>query len=90
LVELYKKGETVKALAALFEVHRDTVSRILNRREVVRRERGVPQDRLEDVITTYRHGSSLDMIAREIGVATNTVAAAVRGAGETIRPAVKY
>jgi transposase-like protein len=90
LVELYVGGETVKELATRFDVHRDTIGRALNRHRVVRRERGIPRDRVPGIVTAYREGSSLDMIARELGAATNTVAAALRRAGETIRPAVRY
>lgn len=90
LIELYKAGERVKDLAGQYNIHRDTVSRILNSRGVVRRERGVPSERLSEVIAAYRGGASLDKIAREHGVATNTAAAALRKAGESIRPAVKY
>jgi lambda repressor-like predicted transcriptional regulator len=89
LVDLYRSGEAVKDLATRFNLHRDTVGAILNRRGVIRRARGIPKDRLPGVVTACREGSSLDMIARDVGVATNTVAAALRRAGEVIRPPVR-
>ncbi|HUD05800.1 MAG TPA: hypothetical protein VMR18_02725 [Candidatus Saccharimonadales bacterium] len=50
----------------------------------------MPADRITDVIAAYRAGSSLDKIGSELGVATGTVAAALRKAGEKIRPAVRF
>jgi hypothetical protein len=59
LVDQYRAGAEIKQLATHFNVNRDTVFSIMNRRQVVRRQRGVLPNLVDKVITDYQTGSSL-------------------------------
>lgn len=55
----YQAGAGVCELAARFRVHRDTVSDILRRLEVLKRPRRSRDERLGEMLTAYQSGSSL-------------------------------
>ena len=86
LVRRYRAGVKVGELAAHFGVHRDTVSEVLDRHGVVRRQAGLAPDLLSEVIALYRAGSSLATIGAKMSVDPGTVALALRKAGASLRP----
>jgi hypothetical protein len=86
LVGRYRAGAKVGELAANFGVHRDTVSEILDRRGVARRQKGLAPKLLSELIALYRSGSSLATIGAKMSVDPGTVALALRKAGTPLRP----
>ncbi len=86
LVRRYRAGAKVGELAANFGVHRDTVSEILDRQGIARRQKGVAPELLSELIALYRSGSSLATIGAKMSVDPGTVALALRKAGVSLRP----
>jgi hypothetical protein len=86
LVRRYRAGAKVGELAANFGVHRDTVSEILDRQGVARRQKGLAPELLSELIALYRSGSSLATIGAKMSVAPGTVALVLRKAGTPLRP----
>jgi DNA-directed RNA polymerase specialized sigma24 family protein len=86
LLTRYRTGGKVGELATIFGVHRDTVSEILDRHAVTRRQLGIPPELVEKVIAAYRSGSSLATIGAEMSVDPGTVALTLRKAGVQPRP----
>ncbi len=86
LVSRYRAGAKVGELAANFGVHRDTVSEILDRQGIARRQKGLAPELLGEVIALYRSGSSLATIGAKMSVDAGTVALALRKAGTPLRP----
>ncbi len=86
LIARYQVGAKVKDLAIQFRVNRDTVFSILKRRQVVRRQRGIPSELVEKAIADYRAGSSLAVIGAELSVDPATVSRTLRRAGVSLRP----
>jgi DNA-directed RNA polymerase specialized sigma24 family protein len=86
LVAQYGAGAEVRDLATRFDVNRDTVFSILKRRQVVRHARGVPPQRVEEVVKAYEAGSSLATIGAQLSVDPGTVARTLRSAGVELRP----
>ena len=86
LVKAYLAGESVYDLSDQYGVHRNTVSRILERHGVDRRYRILREERLRNAIRRYRQGASLKTIGRELGVSLDTVRKALIRSGEELRP----
>jgi hypothetical protein len=86
LVAAYEVRLGVLDLAQLFDIHRDTVSSILNRRGVVRRRRGITKELLDETIKDYQAGWSLSRLGTKLAVDPGTVAAALKKAGVPLRP----
>jgi hypothetical protein len=86
LVRRYRAGAKVGELAANFGVHRDTVSEILDRQGIARRQKGLAPELLSELIALYRSGSSLATIGAKMSVDPGTVALALRRAGTPLRP----
>ena len=85
LVRWYRAGAKVSELAFQFGVHRDTVSEILSRRQVVRHRQGIPPEFLDQTISDYLAGWSLDRLGARLAVDAGTVALALRKAGLKLR-----
>lgn len=86
LVTQYQAGAQIKELATHFDVNRDTVFSILNRRQVVRRQRGIPLECVAVVVEADETGSSLAFIGAKQSVDPGTVARTLRKAGVPLRP----
>jgi hypothetical protein len=86
LVADYRAGVTVLRLADRYQIHRDTVSEILDRNDIARRPRGIPPELLKEVIETDTLGSSLAAIGKRLSVDPTTVGNALRAAGVSLRP----
>lgn len=80
LVADYESGVGIKKLAVRYHIHRHTVGMILDRYGIIRRPRGIPPERLGEVIASYQAGSSLAAIAAELSVAPGTVRLALQRA----------
>jgi hypothetical protein len=81
----YRTGARVGELATIFDIHRDTVSEMLDRLGVARRQRGIPPELLDGTISDYLAGWSLDRLGARLAVDAGTVALALRKAGVKLR-----
>jgi DNA-binding CsgD family transcriptional regulator len=81
----YKAGASVYELGRQFQIHRDTVASILERRGVARRGRPLSLAQAEEAVQLYRGGQSLAKIAPKLGCHPSTVRLALLGAGEKLR-----
>jgi hypothetical protein len=86
LVDAYLAGALQQDLAHDFKVHPQTVSAVLSRVGVPRRNQGLHGDRLEVARALYLSGKSLDAVGRELKVSGDTVRRYLRSAGEDLRP----
>jgi hypothetical protein len=85
LIAQYLAGETIQALAAYHCIHRFTVGRILDRRHVPRRPKGIPPKRLSEVVRRYKAGDSMVTIAKSESVSPETIRFALQRSGAKIR-----
>jgi hypothetical protein len=86
LVRRYQTGAKVCELAVGFGIHRDTVSEILDRHDIPRRQRGIRPELVGEVVGCYQSGASLAKIGAQLCVDPGTVAMALRRAGVSLRP----
>ncbi|MFT3855102.1 MAG: hypothetical protein QM733_20560 [Ilumatobacteraceae bacterium] len=73
-------------MATAYNIHRKTVSAILERHGVDRRYNLLRQEQLDQAAELYRSGQSLAKIAQTMGVSTKTIHTALRDAGVPMRP----
>ena len=73
LIVAYRSGNTIKELAAQFQIHHTTVSNVLKRYGVPRRNRPLTTEQVELVIEAYQAGGSSKMIGDLFGVDASTV-----------------
>ena len=85
LVAAYQAGSTIKELATQFQVHRTTVSKILERRGVPKRYRPLTTEQIEYAIRAYQAGSSSKMIGDLLGVNASTIWRTLRREGVKMR-----
>ncbi len=85
LVIAYQSGNTIKELAAQFQIHHTTVSKILERRGVPKRYRPLAPKQIEHAIKAYRAGSSSKMIGDLLGVNASTIWRTLRREGVNMR-----
>jgi hypothetical protein len=62
----YLAGSSVYELAHQFQVHRNTVSQILERKGIARRYRLMGGDKLEAAVRAYESGNSLATIGSDL------------------------
>ena len=86
IAKAYLAGATLSELSDRFGKHRRTISIELERRGVARRYRLVEGKRLQQAIQCYQSGLSVISIAKELGVAGDTVHKALTKAGVKLRP----
>jgi hypothetical protein len=86
LVVAYRAGATLQELSDHFQIHRASISIILERHSVPRRYRMVEGERLDGAIRAYQNGRSVISIADGLGVAGDTVRKALNRAGVKLRP----
>ena len=85
LVIAYQSGNTIKQLAAQFQIHHTTASKILERREIPKRYRPLAPEQIETAIKAYRAGSSSKMIGDLLGVNASTIWRTLRREGVNMR-----
>ena len=85
LVATYQSGSTIKELTAQFQVHHTTVSNVLERCGVPRRNRPLTPEQIEHAIKAYQVGSSSKMIGDLLGVGGSTIWWTLRRAGLEMR-----
>ncbi len=85
IVVAYQTGSTIKELAAHFQIHRTTVSKVLERRGVPRRYRPLTPEQVEHAIEAYQTGSSSKMLGDLLGVDACTIWRTLRRKGVEIR-----
>lgn len=73
LIVAYQAGNTIKELTVQFQIHRTTVSKILERYGVPRRYRPLATEQIEHAIKAYQAGSSSKMIGDLLGVDASTI-----------------
>jgi DNA-directed RNA polymerase specialized sigma24 family protein len=76
----------VDVLADQFGVDQSTVQKHARRHDLPRRSPRLGPNQIKEAVTLYTEGQSLLTLARHFGVATDTVALALRRAGVTLRP----
>lgn len=86
VVERYRSGETVSALADAFDITRQTVSKILDRHDVPRRYRILADSDLAEASQLCKEGLSLADIGERLGINAGTVLNAFRRVGFDTRP----
>jgi hypothetical protein len=86
LVDAYLAGAHQRDLALDFKVHPQTVSAVLNRVGVPRRNQRFHGERLEAARALYLSGKSLDAVGQELKVSGDTVRRYLLAAGEELRP----
>lgn len=86
MAEAYLAGATLSELSERFGRHRRTISNDLDRQGVARRYRLVEGKRLQQAIQSYQSGMPVISIAKELGVAGDTVHKALTKAGVKLRP----
>jgi hypothetical protein len=69
LVACYQGGATLRELSEQFQIHRASISIVLDRQNVPGRYRMVEGERLEGAIRDYNNGDSIISIANKLGVA---------------------
>jgi lambda repressor-like predicted transcriptional regulator len=85
LVTSYLRGSTVYELAHQHSIHRQTVSEILERREVARRYQKLSPEQLDLAASLYRNGASLTKVGEQLGRRAETMRQALMKAGVEIR-----
>jgi DNA-binding CsgD family transcriptional regulator len=85
LVSAYRSGRTTYELANEFGIHRLTVSKILIREGVPRRNASLTPESVQEAALLYRSGLSLAAVGLHLGCDPNTVRLALMAAGEPRR-----
>ena len=85
LVIGYKAGSTVYQLAEQFRVNWETVSKLLERSGVPRRQRPLSPAQVERATELYATGLSLVSVGKQFGCDRSTVHLALRKAGVPMR-----
>ena len=85
LVSAYQSGCTTYELAAEFSIHRLTVSEILIREGVPRRNASLSPESVQEAIRLYRTGLSLAVVGNRLGCDPGTVRLALIAAQEPRR-----
>ena len=75
----------MKELAVQFQIHRTTVSKILERRGVPRRNRPLTPEQINHTVKAYQAGSSSKMIGDLLGVDASTIWPTLRREGVKMR-----
>ncbi|PBC38591.1 hypothetical protein CJ179_39050 [Rhodococcus sp. ACS1] len=89
LVEKYHRGTTETELAALFGLHRQTVSAHLRREGISKRTSlMMTPDRVEQATKLYKDGWSTVQIGKQFGLGPSTIGKALKRAGVPMRPPV--
>jgi len=86
LVNRYQYGESIRALAEAFEMHRTTISAQLKARGVLVPARQLTARETAQVIRRYEQGWSLVRVAERFGISDTRVARVLREAGVATRP----
>lgn len=85
IVARYEAGETVKDIADLLGVDRQTVGKYLNRAAVPRRLRSMNESQIDEAVRLYEQCLSLARVGERIGFTPWTVLRALRERGTPIR-----
>jgi len=85
LMAEYEAGDNMLHLAKRWRLHRTTVSDHLRRAGVPVRHRGIPVERLDEVVSLYYEGWSCLRIAKYFGCNAETVRQALIRSGTTLR-----
>jgi DNA-binding CsgD family transcriptional regulator len=86
LIVAYQAGMTVLELAERFQIHRHTVSLILKRQAVPRRNQPLTAEQRKMASTLYSSGMSLADVGAMLGCDPSTIWRALRADGIQLRP----
>jgi hypothetical protein len=86
LIQGYVDGVLIDELAARFHVDQSTVQKHARRHGLPRRSPRLGSQQSEEAARLYLAGQSLTRLSKHFGVATDTVALALRRAGVTLWP----
>ncbi|MCU1477692.1 MAG: hypothetical protein JWQ64_2385 [Subtercola sp.] len=87
LVWKYQAGESMKALARQFGLHRTTIAGHLNRRGVELRDVTISGHRVDQAVALYESGLSLANIGKKLGFTDGTIHTHLKRRGMRMRPA---
>jgi DNA-binding IclR family transcriptional regulator len=73
LVARYEAGATIRDLAKAYEMHRHTVAGHLQSLGVEMRRQGLAADQVDQAVTLYERGLSLERIGQRLGASAGTV-----------------
>lgn len=85
VVTEFQAGATIRALAAKHQVHRTTVSAILQRAGVPARQRGLRPEQISEAVELYAKGWSTADLGKRYNVTDMTVRARLIEAGVSMR-----
>lgn len=86
LVESYRAGNAVNALAREFGISRQTIVAILDRHGIEHRQQRLSADDIAEASRLYEYGWSLARIGNHLQVNASTVLNVLRRIGAEIRP----
>jgi DNA-directed RNA polymerase specialized sigma24 family protein len=86
LVQGYADGLPIDELVTRFQVDQSTVQKHVREHGLPRRSPRLGPKQVEEAAQLYQAGQSLAKLSTHFGVATDTVALALRRAGLTLRP----
>lgn len=86
LVDRYQSGESIRALADAFRMHRTTISAQLKARGAMVHARQLSAPETAEVIRRYEQGWSLVRVAEDFGISDTRVARLLHQAGVPTRP----
>jgi DNA invertase Pin-like site-specific DNA recombinase len=88
LIDQHQAGSTVRQLAVMFCINRETVMEHLKRAGVSRRPnvRKLTDEQVTQAARIYRDGLSLQRTAEQFGISERTIRTELARAGEPIRP----
>jgi hypothetical protein len=85
VVHRYLAGATLKELGKQYQVHRTTISELLEQRGVQRRYRSLSLDQVADAVKLYESGLSLVRVGEILRVNSGTVWQALKRNGVPLR-----
>ena len=86
LVEQYRSGAPIRALAQSFGLHRSTISKHLKARGVLAPVRKPTGRESVEMVRRYERGWSMARTAEHFGVSQGVIARVLKGAGVAARP----
>jgi lambda repressor-like predicted transcriptional regulator len=78
MIAAYRAGTSMNQLAADFGINRNTVSTILDRRNIPRRRRGLQRSEINKAAALYQEGWPLSRIGDRFGCTAETVRQALK------------
>lgn len=85
LVQKYQAGESMKAIAHYYGLHRTTVAGHLKKRNVIFRDVTISEAQVDQAVKLYGSGLSLAAIAHQLGFTDGTIHTHLKRRGVQMR-----